>query len=285
MFLKQVLFIAFITSLTSCSFFNSNKINEQKVVAKVNETYLFKEDVLAFLPKNNYKKDSLLLVANFINSWAKQQLLLDKAKMNLKENLVDIDLLVNKYKEDLLINKYREAVVSQNLDTIVGQVDIDSFYVKNKELFTLNEELIQLKFIHFSNTLLDKEKIISLFKSEKKEDLEELIAKEIELKSYHFNDSMWIKYTDALNIIPPLNEFKIATLQNKNKVIVKEDSLNVYLVKIKKILFRNRISPKSYVEPTIRQMILHTRKLKLLKKIEQTLLNDAIKNGTYEIYK
>jgi len=32
-------------------------------------------------------------------------------------------------------------------------------------------------------------------------------------------------------------------------------------------------------------MILHTRKLKLLKEIEKTLLNDANKNGQYEVYK
>ena len=31
-------------------------------------------------------------------------------------------------------------------------------------------------------------------------------------------------------------------------------------------------------------MILHTRKLELLKNIEKTLLSDANKNGEYEIY-
>ena len=70
----------------------------------------------------------------------------------------------------------------------------------------------------------------------------------------------------------------------KNDFIQKEDSLGVYLVSIKDLLKRNEIAPKSYVIPTIKQMILHKRKLELAKRIEQTLVSDAIENKQFELY-
>ena len=71
---------------------------------------------------------------------------------------------------------------------------------------------------------------------------------------------------------------------NKTKFFKKEDSLGVYLVAVKDALNRNQTAPKSYVLQTVKQMILHKRKLDLLKKIEQTLMEDAINNKEFEIY-
>jgi len=279
---KSFYLLLLLVNLFSCSYFNKEeKVNTRVPIVKVNSSFLYKEDIQNILPNNYKPKDSALIVSNYINSWAKKQILLSKARLNLTDDAYEIEKLVKKYREDLLINKYREVVITQNLDTIVSESDIDTFYVHNKEILKLNEDLLMLKFIHVDKNIIDKDKIEQLFKSDKKEDIEALIDKELEFKSFYFNDSVWIKYVDVLNRIPLLVKKDI----NKSKYLIKEDSLNVYLIKIKKVLKRNSISPKSYVLPTIKQMILHTRKLKLLKEIETTLLNDANKNGQYEIYK
>jgi hypothetical protein len=272
-------------NLVSCSYFNKEtKVDTRKPIAKVNTAFLYKEDIKDILPENYKPKDSALLVANYINSWAKKQLLLSKARLNLTDDALELEKLVQKYREDLLINKYREAVITQNLDTIVNEADIDTFYVHNKDILKLNEDLLKLKFIQVDKNIIDRKKIEKLFKSDNREDIAILIDKELEFKSFYFNDSIWIKYTDVHNKIPLLEKKEINNIK-KNTYLVKEDSLNLYLINIKEVLKRNSISPKSYVLPTIKQMILHTRKLNLLKEIETTLLNDANKNGQYEIYK
>ena len=56
------------------------------------------------------------------------------------------------------------------------------------------------------------------------------------------------------------------------------------MVTIKNVLNRNEIAPKSYITPSIKQMILHQRKLQLLKSIEETLLEDAQNKNQFEIY-
>ena len=64
----------------------------------------------------------------------------------------------------------------------------------------------------------------------------------------------------------------------------KEDSLGVYLLRINKVLYRNDIAPKSYVNSSIKRMILHKRKLEITNKIERTLVSDAIEKKQFELY-
>ncbi len=106
----------------------------------------------------------------------------------------------------------------------------------------------------------------------------------MQLKSQHLNDSIWIKYSDLIANIPIFKDEDKKSLLKKGIFIQKEDSLSLYLLTIKKVLQRNEIAPKSYILPTIKQMILHQRKLLLLRNIEETLIDDANKKQQFEIY-
>ena len=277
---KRLLFLALILIIASCI----NNTDERKAIAKVNNKMLYEDDVKAILPEQLTKNDSLMFVSNFINKWARQQLLLQKAKINLDKEEESIDKLVQQYKQDLLINKYKEAIVKQELDTLVTQSDIDSFYSENKEIFKLNEELIKLRYIFFGKDVLNPDEFISLFKSDDYKSNTKIIEQELELKSYYLNDSIWIAYDDFIIKTPFLNKYDGSDFLKKNKFIHSEDSTGVYLVKVKDVLLRNEIAPISYVVPTIKQMILHKKKLELLRKIEETLIEDAIKNKNFQIY-
>lgn len=253
-------------------------------VARVNDTYLYKEDLKAVILKDITKQDSIMLVNNYINSWIKQQLLLSKAQLNLENKTGEFEDLVKKYREDLFINSYKEAVVEQYLDTKITQDDIDQFYLNNNEIFKLNEELVKVKYIKLGKDVLHKNELIQLFKSTKKSDLDKLKQKALFMKSHHLNDSIWIKYSDLINEIPILKIEDKQQVLKKDNLIQKEDSLSLYLVTIKQVLNSNEIAPKSYITPTVKQMILHQRKLLLLKNIEETLMNDATKKQQFEIY-
>ena len=270
--------------LQSCDYFTFKKDVTPETVARVNDTYLYKDDLTAIFTKDISKQDSITLVNNYINNWIKQQLLLSKAQLNLENRTNEFEDLVKQYREDLFINSYKEAVVKQYLDTIITDDDIDQFYLNNNEIFKLNEELIKLKYIKIWKTDSNKNTIVKLFKSSSNKDLEKLKEKALLMKSHHLNDSIWIKYSDLINEIPVLKTEDKQLLLKKDNFIQKEDSLSLYLVTIKKVLQSNEIAPKSYITPAIRQMILHQRKLLLLRNIEETLIKDATKKQQFEIY-
>lgn len=282
--MKQlVVYICLFFVLLSCDYLTI-KDDTREAVARVNNTYLYKKDLKKVVSADVSKTDSVLLVNNFINNWIKQQLLLEKAQINLENKAEEFDVLVKTYREDLFINSYKEAVVKQYLDTTITENDIQEFYSKNNQNFKLNEELLKLKYIKIGKDIYDKDLVMRLFKSSKKSDLDSLHSVEMSLKSHHLNDSVWVKYTDLISKVPILKNEDKNQLLKKDNFIEKEDSLSLYLVAIKDVLKRNEIAPKSYITPTIKQMILHQRKLLLLRNIEETLIDDARKKQQFETY-
>ncbi len=274
---RMITCILICITLFSCK----QEIIDEGVVARVNDNYLYASDLNTVLPEGLSKEDSLLYRNNYIKVWATKELMLEKARINVEDDNNEIEKLVREYEEELLIDRYKKALLQQELDTVITEQDLDLYYDSNKNVYRLNEDLIQLKYIHFSADLSDKKELIKLFKSDKDEDLQVLTERELEFYSFTFNDSIWVNYNEVEKKLSFLKEEQNL---KKNQFIQKEDSLGVYLLTVRDILHRNEVAPKSYVIPTIRQMILHKRKLELMNSIEKTIIVDAIKNKKFEQY-
>jgi len=275
--------IFLILFFTSCNYFDfrSKEEESQEIVAIVNNEKLFKDDIKAFLPEKISKNDSILLVRSFINNWALKKLLLNKAeKNNSLEATNEINTLVNDYRESLLINNYKEMLINQQLDTVIFSSEIDLFYENNKENFKLNEELLKIKYLHFDHKVVNKKELIRLFKSEKIDDLESLEKQQLSFKKFQFNENIWISLDKVMINLP----FSKEELLNKTKYLEKQDSIGLYLVSVKDFLSTNETAPLSYIKSQIKQMILHRRKIKLIKDIEKILIQDATKNNNFKIY-
>lgn len=208
-------------------------------------------------------------------------MLLRKAEENNTESAnSEINKLVNDYKQALLINGYKERLIKQRLDTVIGESEIESYYKENSKNFRLNEELVKARYIYFAQDLLDRKEVTKLFKTGEIEDLEELEMRQLSFKAIMLNDSIWT----SLENVMLKTSFSREKLLKKTKFIQKEDSLGVYLVAVNDVLQRNDIAPISYIKPTIKQMILHQRKLQLIRDIEKIIVKDAIQNKSFQIY-
>lgn len=284
---KKLAYCFLLIAFSSCQFFDFGKKENtiEKPIASVNNNYLYSKDIETLIPSNLSEKDSVLIARSIINNWAVQELLKQKAEENLtQQENTTYNKLVQDYKESLLVNGYKERLIQQQLDTVISEDEIDVYYDANNVNFRLNEELIKIKYLHFGNNLLDQKEIIKHFKSDDYDDLIALENQELNFKAINLNDSTWIRLEDVLLKIPKFKEESREYLLKKSKYIQKEDSLGLYLVAVKDVLKRNDIAPKNYITPTIKQMILHKRKLELIRDIEKTLLNDAIQNKNFKEY-
>lgn len=285
--MRYFLLFIILISITACDLVSIKKetIKEERPIASVNETNLYLRDLESMIPKKLSKQDSTVLVKSLINSWAKQQLFLKKAQENISSvNSEKIESLVNDYRKSLYINGYKERLIKQELDTIINEEEITEYYNKNKENFKLNEELIQFEFVHFGKDFLDTKETIDQFKSDKEEDKISLEEKSISFKSYRLNDSTWVSLDYLKEKITPFRVEPKEKLLKISKFIQKEDSLGVYLVAVKNILGKTETAPLGYVTSRIKQIILHKRKIELIREIEKTLINDAIENKNFKEY-
>lgn len=279
---KSLIFLLFLIAV-SCQFFNEK--DNRIPVARVNNAYLYQEDIEALVSEDMSDEDSTQLVQNFINRWATQQLFLDGALLNLSENKQEaFNKLVNQYKNDLYTKAYIEALVKRSIDTLVSTEEIEEYYTYNKEAFKLNEELLKFRYINVDENIIDFKNIEERFKRFNNEDKKVLDSISIQFRSYSLNDSIWIKLNQVINKIPAVtNENKNELLKKSNFVQLK-DSLGVYLMQINDVLLRNETAPLEYVKPTINQIVVNKRKLELIRKLEKDITKDAIKNKEFEIY-
>jgi hypothetical protein len=281
--MKNIIFLLLcFVGFVSCDYFKQRP--KETPIARVNNTYLFVKDLEGLVSEGASKEDSTLIVNNYINRWATQQLLIDQARINLSQDkLAAFEKLVNEYKEDLYTESYKSAIVSKQLDSFISIDEYKNFYELNKENFILNDELVKFRFIHvdinFSSLLKTREKFIR-FNEKDKQELEDL---SIQFKANYFNDSTWVQKDMLFKAFPVIQANSSEVLKKSNFAQL-QDSLGVYLVKIEDLLKPNDIAPLSHIKPTIEQIILNKRKLELIKKLEKDITKDAIKNNDFEIY-
>ena len=252
--------------LTGCDSLWRKEI-EKTPLARVGEKYLYWEDVETYVGDNLSPEDSASFVNNLINKWAKRELLLARSQINLPDfRIREFESLISDYRSELYTRAYKE------------------FYENEKENFRLQEKIIQLRFIELPVLFLNKEEVTDRLRRFDSSDLNFLDSVGVQFRKLHFNDSIWIPVSRVIEEINPLTYENEAEYLKISQFFEMEDSTGVYLTKVVDILNINDIAPRSYIEPTIRQVLLNRRKIDYLKSLETDLINEAIGQKEFEIY-
>lgn len=271
--------------LGACSLFTQKE--DTNYVARVNSHYLTYKELESNISDNLNKQDSILAARSYIQNWATDKLLLDRAKLNLpEETQTDFRGLAQRYEEQLFKKAYKDALIERELKDQIDSVEVIKYYQNNKVNFKLNEELIQLRYLQLDKKMKSLKDIKRQFLRFNPEDMLSLQEKSLEFKSLSLNDSIWVRVSEVVK------EFKDSKgLQlDKNDLVKVENFIeidnddDVYFIYIKSILKRNEEAPLSYIRPTIEQILLNRKKINISKKIEKEITKDATKNNEFEVY-
>ena len=278
-----IFFLPAVFMLTGCSYLE--KTDDREVIVRVNDAYLYEADINALINENTSPQDSAIIVSNYINRWATQQLLIDRAQLNLPESqLREFKDLIENYKNELYTSAYKDAVVSRELDSTLPIEEMEAYFEENKNNFQLTEDLLKLRYVSLAENNTNIKEIKSYLTSFDGEDREELEEISLQFKNYSLNDSVWVKLKTVYDKIPALTIEHRDKLLNKSNFLQVEDSLGVYLIYVKDVLERGQDAPFEFAEPTIEKILLNKQKLNLIKELEKDITKDAIKNEQFEIY-
>ncbi len=266
----------------NCEFFSTKP---KLAIAKIQDKYLFLEDIQSEIPLNLSKEDSIIFVRNKAINWATKHILNDRALINLRmdeqEKLLN---LVESYKSDLFSHSYQEKMVKALMDTLISDLEIENYYLINNSNFKLNQDLVKARYIKVSRDNYNIKDIRKRFKRFNNEDLFFLDSISLQFSSYSFNDSIWINKDLFFSRLPDVRKYIKNNIVKKSLFYQIEDSLELYLVKINKSIFRNDLAPLDYIKPTLKQILLNKKKLDFVSKFEKDLVNNAIQNKEFEIY-
>jgi hypothetical protein len=281
--LKYVV-IGLMIGCTSCNLFKSD--SKTTAIARVNSDYLYKEDIANLIPPGIAKEDSIVIVRNFIDRWAAQKLLIRVAEVNLNANKrAEFDTLIQQYKVDLYTKAYLEEVVKRTTDTVVTLAELKAYYKENKENFKTNGTLVRLRYINIKKDNPKYEIIKSKFFDFRKSDKKFWDTYSMQLNSFALNDSIWVDMSQVYAKLPFINPDNRDEYILSGKTIQKTEAGNNYLVKISNVIDKNQIAPFDYLRPTLQEVIINKRKLELIKNFEKEIIDDAIKDKKYEVYK
>ncbi|MGB3775727.1 MAG: peptidyl-prolyl cis-trans isomerase [Leeuwenhoekiella sp.] len=283
--MKKTVFILLICSVAfkSCDLFTKKTIGNP--VARVDEAYLYRDDISALVTSEMTVEDSTVIVNRFINRWATQQLLMDGARRNISlSEQQRLDALVDQYKSDLYSQAYKDGLVAKIIDTAISDNEAKEFYEQNPANFKLNDELLKLRYIHMGESDYDTRDIKRRFIRFDSIDKIYLDSISVQFKAQSLNDSIWVDKNTVISKIDPITSENEDKYLKKTDFLELRDSLGLYLISIKEHLQRNDEAPLEYVMPTVKQIMLNKRKLELIKELEKDITKDAIKNKQFEIY-
>ena len=259
--------------------------NKDEVIARVEDKYLYKSDIKLINDSFENNKDSILKIRNFIDSWARKNLLYQKALVNLSENKVEeLENLINNYRYDLYGTVYKETLLNKMIDTLTVEERINSFYKDNDEIFRLNESLFKIRFIQFPIDNVDKNDIIKSFIRYNKIDKFYLDSLSYQFTNKILTDSIWITKKRLINNVSFIKNDNLKKYVKKMNYFEFEDSLELSLLYIIDYKKNGEIAPLSHVVSSIKNIILNKNKIEFSKKIDKEIIQDAIKSNKFEIF-
>lgn len=265
---------------------NNNDNDIRRVaVAGVGKEILYYDEIPEIIQNGIDETDSIALVQNYINRWAKRELLIQKAEQNLSTEFKDeIDRQLEESRANLLIYQYQKQMMLEKLDTVITESELENYYAANERSFVLGTNIVKALFIKLPVETPELYKIRSLARSNNQKDL-------MQLESYCYQFAE--KYDDFDEEWVTMNRLSVELQEDidneenflkRNSFFETSDSVSVYLVSIRDYRLRAAIAPYDYVKNDIKRIILNSRRFDFIQGLENGLYNEALKENNFKIF-
>ncbi len=259
--------------LSACLIFSAcNKNDDQDaILVEVGDKKLTLNQLMEVIPDNSDATDSTALADRYIQEWIMEQLIVSKAEESLPEDKKDFTQLIENYRKSLLTYAYEQEWVSQKLDTIVTDDEIEKYYNDNDKNFQLKGYIVKVKFCAVAAGSKAYPQLKKLFYSIKPEDHVKWEQMCVDIgASYYFNEDHWLLWEEFMKQVP-LEVYDIEAFLKNKKTIEFEKDNNQYLLTITDYQLNGSRSPLSFETDRIRSMIINRRKLELLDTMRRDL--------------
>jgi hypothetical protein len=256
---------------------------EKEPVAKVSNAVLYKSDLKGLIPPNMTHSDSVSMAKSIVDKWIRNQLIMQKALMNLTDDEKNVDKELEEYRNSLIIYKYEQKYIKERLDTTVEEEEMRKYYNDNIQNFILTTSVAKAQFIKLPlQVKTDLLKTWLLANNEESVKKIEEFCYQVALKYEYFNDR-WVSI-DNLKMLFPYNLAPSEQTLLANKLYETTDSSSRYILYIREIKQKGTQAPYEFVQNNIKDIIILKRKQQLINDLENKIYMDALNKNKFKLY-
>jgi hypothetical protein len=225
------------------------------------------------------------MVQNYVNRWAKQELMLMRAEANLSRDARDeIANQIEETRANLLIYHYQRQLMRERMDTVVSEAALEAYYANNERSFSLMSNIVKALFIKLPVETPNINRIRTLARSNETRNMQELenLCYNYAEKFDDFNEN-WVSF-DRLLVELPEEIGNEANFLRRTTFYEITDSLSVYMIVIRDYRLRSSLAPYEYVRDDIRRIIMNSRRFEFIQSLENRIYNEALRENYFKIH-
>ncbi len=268
--------------ISSCTRYENGA--DRNAVAHVGDKYLYADQVPVRKGNGITEEDSITIARNYIERWVRNELILNKAEVNLSEEYQqEIEKKLEETRANLMIYQYEQQMMLQKMDTAVSEQEILDYYDNHIQNFNLQNSILKILFLKLPREAPNIKRARAWFRSDNQNDMQNM-----ESYAYQFADKFddfgekWISINFLFRELPA-EIGDITNFLRNNQYYETSDSSYYYFVNIRDFRLRGAVAPLEYVREDIKTIILNNRKIGFLQELENGIYNEGIKENSFRI--
>lgn len=253
-------------------------------MARVGDMYLYRANISGLINEESSLEDSTKLAQAFVESWVRQQLVINEAERKLSPEQKDFSQKLEEYRLSLLRYRFETEIVAPQVDTSVDWNLIETYYYANREQFKLKRPLLKGKYVKLEIQAPKQENFKKWLLSKREKELGLL---EDYCFQYAFNfqlvDSTWL-LDDALLRGMPAELSQQFDFSKKDVLQVVEDNTFRYYLLVRDYLAAGTDAPLAFEVENVKSLLLLQRRQEHINRYYQDLYRIAQKEKRFEIY-
>ncbi len=258
---------------------------KRQMVASVGSSVLYYDQIPKMIQPGTSAADSTTIIQNYINGWARKELLFLKAEENLAGDYKsEIENQLQETRANLSIYQYQRQMMVEKMDTTITDDEMESYFAANDKKFILSSNIVKALYIKLPLEVPNIDKIRSLSRSSQQKDLQQLetLCYQFAEKFDDFNEG-WIAM-DRLSVELPMDIVNQDEFLRYNTFYETRDSSSIYLITFRDYRLRYSLAPYEYVKNDIKSIILNNRRFEFLQNLENGIYNDGLKANLFKTY-
>lgn len=286
---RLLIFGAVVFMLSGCDLIQMKKtgfndLDGREPVARVNNTYLFKDELLGIAALGSSKEDSAARVEAYVDSWIRKELLIQEAARKININEAEVERKILDYRYSLIAYEYQSYYIKQNLDTVFSEAEVKAYYEDNIDNFILKQNIVRATFIKVPKNAPKMDQLKEWMYSQDEEDRQSLKSYCLSFSAaYHISDSTWMIFDDLVRNSPLMEIPNKIQFLKATPYYETEDDNFLYFLKVDEYRISDNLSPLEFVTDEIENIILNKRKVELAKKLEDEVYENALEQKEFEI--